>query len=204
MENSKDKMKIISVFLRCAEWWRPSRRKLRTPVQQSSEFAARTAAGARADLSRHRGSPDHQGDQLQSPQRIDENRFPRHGASARGPWRGQVESKQGVIKIDARMDKLEPATMFGPEYLTYVMWAITPEGRATNVGEILLGWRQDQTGRHHGVAVVRLDCHRRALFRGNSTQRRGRHGELRHGRIPSGRLNKSTRSTSCYSGASTP
>jgi outer membrane protein OmpA-like peptidoglycan-associated protein len=50
----------------------------------------------------------------------------------------KVESKQGVIKIDARMDKLEPATQFGPEYLTYVMWAVTPEGRATNVGEVLL------------------------------------------------------------------
>jgi outer membrane protein OmpA-like peptidoglycan-associated protein len=49
-----------------------------------------------------------------------------------------VESKQGVIKIDARMEKLQPATKFGPEYLTYVMWAITPEGRATNVGEVLL------------------------------------------------------------------
>jgi outer membrane protein OmpA-like peptidoglycan-associated protein len=50
----------------------------------------------------------------------------------------KVESKQGVIKIDAEMQKLDPATMFGPEYLTYVMWAITPEGRATNVGEVLL------------------------------------------------------------------
>ena len=49
-----------------------------------------------------------------------------------------VESKQGVIKIDARMEKLQPATKFGPEYLTYVMWAITPEGRASNVGEVLL------------------------------------------------------------------
>ena len=50
-----------------------------------------------------------------------------------------MESKQGVIKIDARdADRLEPATKFGPEYLTYVMWAITPEGRATNVGEVLL------------------------------------------------------------------
>ena len=55
---------------------------------------------------------------------------------ARGDAR--VESKQGVIKIDARMEKLQPATKFGPEYLTYVMWAITPEGRATNVGEVLL------------------------------------------------------------------
>src|SRR6202521_4230053 len=50
----------------------------------------------------------------------------------------KVESKQGVIKIDANMQRLDPATKFGPEYLTYVMWAITPEGRATNVGEVLL------------------------------------------------------------------
>ncbi len=50
----------------------------------------------------------------------------------------KVESKQGVIKIDARLEKLQPATKYGPEYLTYVMWAITPEGRATNVGEVLL------------------------------------------------------------------
>ena len=50
----------------------------------------------------------------------------------------RVESKQGVIKIDARMEKLQPATKYGPEYLTYVMWAITPEGRATNIGEVLL------------------------------------------------------------------
>ena len=50
----------------------------------------------------------------------------------------RVDSKQGVIKIDARMDHLKPASQFGPEYLTYVLWAVTPEGRATNVGEILL------------------------------------------------------------------
>jgi outer membrane protein OmpA-like peptidoglycan-associated protein len=55
---------------------------------------------------------------------------------ARGQAR--VESKQGVIKIDAQMEKMQPATSYGPEYLTYVMWAITPEGRATNVGEVLL------------------------------------------------------------------
>jgi len=56
--------------------------------------------------------------------------------AARGE--AKVESKQGVIKIDAEMDRLQPATTFGPEYLTYVMWAITPEGRATNIGEVLL------------------------------------------------------------------
>lgn len=50
----------------------------------------------------------------------------------------KVESKQGVIKIDATMEKLQPPSQFGPEYLTYVLWAITPEGRATNVGEVVL------------------------------------------------------------------
>ena len=48
----------------------------------------------------------------------------------------QVEGKKGYIAIDARFDKLEPATRFGQEYLTYVLWAITPEGRATNLGEV--------------------------------------------------------------------
>jgi outer membrane protein OmpA-like peptidoglycan-associated protein len=56
--------------------------------------------------------------------------------AARGDAR--VESKQGVIKIDAEMQNLGPASAFGAEYLTYVMWAVTPEGRATNVGEVLL------------------------------------------------------------------
>lgn len=55
---------------------------------------------------------------------------------ARGEAR--VESRQGVIKINASMQKLQPPSRFGPEYLTYVLWAITPEGRATNVGEVVL------------------------------------------------------------------
>jgi outer membrane protein OmpA-like peptidoglycan-associated protein len=56
--------------------------------------------------------------------------------AARGE--AKVESKQGVIKIDADMQQIGPAAAFGPEYLTYVMWAITPQGRATNIGEVLL------------------------------------------------------------------
>jgi len=50
----------------------------------------------------------------------------------------KVESKSGYIEIEVEFDDLQPATRFGPEYLTYVMWAITPEGRATNLGEIIL------------------------------------------------------------------
>ena len=43
----------------------------------------------------------------------------------------EVSGEKGYIEIDARFEKLQPATRFGPEYLTYVLWAITPEGRAT-------------------------------------------------------------------------
>ena len=50
----------------------------------------------------------------------------------------KVESKQGYIEIEVEFRKLEPAAKFGSEYLTYVLWAITPEGRTANLGEILL------------------------------------------------------------------
>lgn len=50
----------------------------------------------------------------------------------------KVESKQGRMEIEAEFDGLQPATKNGAEYLTYVLWAITPEGRTTNLGEILL------------------------------------------------------------------
>ena len=33
---------------------------------------------------------------------------------------------------------LQPASKFGPEYLTYVLWAVSPEGRPVNLGEVLL------------------------------------------------------------------
>jgi outer membrane protein OmpA-like peptidoglycan-associated protein len=57
-------------------------------------------------------------------------------ANAHG--QAKVESKQGYIEIEVEFDKLQPANKFGAEYLTYVLWAITPEGRASNLGEVLL------------------------------------------------------------------
>ena len=47
-----------------------------------------------------------------------------------------VKGEKGSIEIDANFERLQPATRFGPEYLTYVMWAVTPEGRASNLGEL--------------------------------------------------------------------
>ena len=55
-----------------------------------------------------------------------------------GKGSGKVESKQGRIQISADLQKLSPPQLFGPEYLTFVLWAITPEGKSNNLGEILL------------------------------------------------------------------
>ncbi|MGA7694971.1 MAG: OmpA family protein [Candidatus Sulfotelmatobacter sp.] len=51
----------------------------------------------------------------------------------------KVNSKRGSIEIDAEFGDLQRPTTFGNEYLTYVLWAISPEGRAENLGEILVG-----------------------------------------------------------------
>jgi hypothetical protein len=49
-----------------------------------------------------------------------------------------VNGKEGRTQINAEFNKLDPATKFGPEYLTYVLWAVTPEGKVNNLGEIVL------------------------------------------------------------------
>ncbi len=49
----------------------------------------------------------------------------------------EVNSRKGYIEVKAEMHHLRAANQYGPEYLTYVMWAITPEGRANNLGEVL-------------------------------------------------------------------
>ncbi|MGA6988170.1 MAG: OmpA family protein [Terriglobales bacterium] len=49
-----------------------------------------------------------------------------------------VGNKKGLISVDASFSKMSSATQLGPEFLTYVVWAITPEGRASNLGELQL------------------------------------------------------------------
>jgi outer membrane protein OmpA-like peptidoglycan-associated protein len=50
----------------------------------------------------------------------------------------KVDGKAGRLEVKANFNHMVPANTFGPEYLTYVLWAITPEGRALNLGEVLL------------------------------------------------------------------
>ncbi|HTJ87281.1 MAG TPA: OmpA family protein [Terriglobales bacterium] len=51
----------------------------------------------------------------------------------------KVESKKGYIEIEVEFGNLQKPTTFGNEYLTYILWAISPEGRAVNLGEVLVG-----------------------------------------------------------------
>ncbi|MFY9646693.1 MAG: OmpA family protein [Terriglobales bacterium] len=51
----------------------------------------------------------------------------------------KVNSKKGAIEIEAEFGNLQSPKTFGNEYLTYVLWAVSPEGRAINLGEVLVG-----------------------------------------------------------------
>ena len=51
----------------------------------------------------------------------------------------KVASKRGSIEVEVEFANIQRPTTFGTEYLTYVLWAISPEGRAVNIGEVLVG-----------------------------------------------------------------
>jgi len=70
----------------------------------------------------------------------------------------EINSKRGSIAIDAEFGNLEKPTTFGNEYMTYVLWAISPEGRAVNLGEVLLG------GNHRSKLNVTTDLQAFALI----------------------------------------
>ncbi len=70
----------------------------------------------------------------------------------------KVESKKGYIAIDVEFANLQKPTTFGNEYLTYILWAISPEGRAVNLGEVLVG------GNHRSKLDVTTDLQAFALI----------------------------------------
>src|SRR6476660_6331401 len=50
----------------------------------------------------------------------------------------RVTGKKSSVEIDAKFDGLEDPTKFGLEYLSLVLWAISPEGRAVNRAGLVL------------------------------------------------------------------
>ncbi|HEY1305692.1 MAG TPA: OmpA family protein [Vicinamibacterales bacterium] len=61
----------------------------------------------------------------------------------RGEAEIQTESA-GPVRIKAKMRDVTPASQFGPEYLTFVLWVIPPQGRAKNLGEVRLDDGENQ------------------------------------------------------------
>ncbi|MFZ3213584.1 MAG: OmpA family protein, partial [Terriglobales bacterium] len=56
----------------------------------------------------------------------------------------RVKSRKGYTTIEVEFHELDNPTTFGREYLTYVLWAITPEGRSVNLGELVVGGRSSK------------------------------------------------------------
>ena len=56
-----------------------------------------------------------------------------------GDGKATVRSKRGTMEVKAEFGNLQSPTTFSGEYLTYVLWAISPEGSAVNLGEVLVG-----------------------------------------------------------------
>ena len=62
--------------------------------------------------------------------------FRRTELLSRGAAQARVENKRNRVEIAATFQDMEEATKFGFEYLTYVLWAVSPQGRAVNLGEV--------------------------------------------------------------------
>jgi outer membrane protein OmpA-like peptidoglycan-associated protein len=69
----------------------------------------------------------------------------------------KVESKKGYTEIEVEFGNLQQPMTFGNEYLTYILWAISPEGRSVNLGEVLVG------GNHRSKLDVTTDLQAFAL-----------------------------------------
>jgi outer membrane protein OmpA-like peptidoglycan-associated protein len=54
----------------------------------------------------------------------------------RGAGEARIENKGNRVEIEVKLANMEEATKFGLEYLTYVLWAVSPQGRAVNLGEV--------------------------------------------------------------------
>ena len=63
-----------------------------------------------------------------------------HGTDSmpRGYGELKIQSKNGRVEVEAKVGALDQASRFGLEYLTYVLWAVSPQGRADNLGELIL------------------------------------------------------------------
>jgi len=70
----------------------------------------------------------------------------------RASGEAKVEGKKVNFEIEVKFQGMEDATKFGLEFLTYVLWAVSPQGRPVNLGEVTL----DKSGNAHMKAFTDL------------------------------------------------
>jgi outer membrane protein OmpA-like peptidoglycan-associated protein len=58
--------------------------------------------------------------------------------AATGEAKVEIKSKTGMAQVEASLTGMKPAWNLGTEFLTYVLWAVTPEGTTDNLGELLI------------------------------------------------------------------
>lgn len=64
----------------------------------------------------------------------------------------KVEAKPAITNVEAQVEGLTPPLQLGAEFLTYVLWAVSPDGRAANIAEILI----DKSGKGSAKGTTQL------------------------------------------------
>jgi len=111
---------------------------LTAAAQTSSSPAAAQASAAKASVSHQMKAINYRN---ASSSKVDMQGTPLM-PSASGE--AKVQSRSGRVEVELNIAGLEPANKFGMEYLTYVLWAISPQGRAVNLGELVLNHGQSK------------------------------------------------------------
>jgi outer membrane protein OmpA-like peptidoglycan-associated protein len=74
------------------------------------------------------------------------------GAISQGSGEAKVEVKKGPTNIELKVKDMAQASTIGTEFLTYVLWAITPDGHTINLGEVPI----DKNGEGQLTATTQL------------------------------------------------
>ena len=117
------RLAVVFFVCSCAAIAQQSAPRAQAPAPSTAAAPTSVSHTTKAVNYRHRGGStkiDFRGTELMS------------GATGEA----SVQSKNGRMEIDARFDSIDEATKFGLEYLTYVMWAVSLQGRAVNLGEV--------------------------------------------------------------------
>ena len=89
--------------------------------------------------------------------------FVRTEAAPRGTLKAEVRFKEGQSEINVKFTGMKPAVLFGGDVTSYVVWAVTREGKTTNLGELWVREADDSasytTGLKEFAMLVTAETH---------------------------------------------